>query len=116
MATDEEFKLMYGLIASIKSFVARLSPMELKEGFQSFGTDKYRLHFYESPTSIKFLMTSDLAAVSLKDLLMQIYLIYTETVCRNVLVPARGRMIDSQMFITRLETLVQQSPHFASKS
>ncbi|XP_055357316.1 trafficking protein particle complex subunit 1-like [Paramacrobiotus metropolitanus] len=116
MAKEEEFKLMYGLIASIKSFVSRISPTEMKDGFQSYATDKYRLHFFESPTSLKFVMMSDLAAVSLKELLNSIYVAYVETVCRNVLVPARGRMIDSQFFIARLEFVVSQSPYFTSKA
>ncbi|GAU95822.1 hypothetical protein RvY_07371 [Ramazzottius varieornatus] len=115
MAQDEEFKLTYGLIASIKAFSTRLSPVEPKDGFHSFATDKYIMHFFESTTSMKFLLTSDLTAPSLRDLLHQIFLIYTETVCRNVLVPARGRTIDSQLFISRLETAIQQSPYFSSK-
>ena len=62
MSREEEAKLMYGMIFSIKSFVQKVSPTDVKEGFLSYCTNKYRLNLYESPSRIKFILNTDIHA------------------------------------------------------
>ena len=39
---EEEAKLLYGMLFSMKSFVHKLSPLDMKEGFLSYTTSVYR--------------------------------------------------------------------------
>ena len=39
---EEEAKLLYGMLFSMKSFVAKLSPNDMKQGFLSYVTSAYR--------------------------------------------------------------------------
>jgi hypothetical protein len=39
---------MYGSLYSIKSFVAKISPIDPREGFLFYKTDKYTLHYFET--------------------------------------------------------------------
>lgn len=59
MSKEEEAKLLYGMLFSLKSFCAKLSPLDMKQGFSSYKTNMYRLNFYETPSSLKFVLNTD---------------------------------------------------------
>ena len=86
----QEFKLMGGFIFSVKSFVQRLSPLDLyvvislssastkfssfrKEGFLSFKTNCYKLNYYETPTGLKLILNTDQTVGNIRDILHQLY-------------------------------------------
>lgn len=112
MAKYEEFKLLHGMLFSIKSFVTRLSPIDGKNSFISYRTNKYKLHFYETPTGLKFVMNTDLAVENIQDTLHDIYnKIYVEYIVKNPLCKL-NEPIQSSLFRTKLEEHVKSLPFY----
>ncbi|XP_072032986.1 trafficking protein particle complex subunit 1-like [Amphiura filiformis] len=113
ISQDEEFKLMYGMIFSIKSFISRMSPVDFKDGFLNFCTSAYKLHFYETPSGLKFIANTSLNVDSLKEILQHIYsAIYIEHVVKNPLCQL-GKPIDSVIFKSIIDGYIRGLPIFA---
>ncbi|KAI7900002.1 Sybindin-like family-domain-containing protein [Cokeromyces recurvatus] len=82
ISIEEEAKLVYGVILSLRNFVRKLSGSQ--DGFISYKTSTYRLHYYETPTGLKFVMNSDPNTENLRIVLKQIYIqLYVEFVVKN---------------------------------
>ncbi|ORE10394.1 snare-like protein [Rhizopus microsporus var. microsporus] len=82
ISIEEEAKLVYGVILSLRNFVRKLSGSQ--DGFISYRTSTYRLHYYETPTGLKFVMNSDPNTENLRLVLKQIYIqLYVEFVVKN---------------------------------
>ena len=103
---------MYGMVYSLKSLVGRLSPNTSRDGFLGYSTNKYRLNFYETPTGVKFILSSDHKAPECRDMLQFIYSkLYVEYVIKNPLYKP-GTKIDSDLFLKKLDEYVQSQPFF----
>lgn len=103
---------MYGMIFSIKSLVSRLSTVSAKESFTSYGTSKYKLHFFETATGLKFVLNTDTSVGSLTDTLRNVYSkIYVEFVVRNPLCKT-GEWITSELFTSELDSYIKSLPFF----
>jgi hypothetical protein len=49
------------------------------DSFISFRTSQYKLHYYETPTNIKFVMLTDTQTLNMRNVLHQIYVnLYVE--------------------------------------
>ncbi|XP_066252306.1 trafficking protein particle complex subunit 1 [Euwallacea similis] len=113
---DEEAKLMYGMIFSLKSFVNKISPTDTKEGFLFYKTSKYTLHYLETPSGLKFILNTDNHSQGVRDLLHQIYKeIFVEYVVKNPLC-SLSQPIQSELFKTKLDAYIKQSSVYMTKS
>ncbi|WVQ62732.1 uncharacterized protein L199_000880 [Kwoniella botswanensis] len=96
---DEEAKLVYGVILSLRNMVKKLSGRD--EAFTSYSTSSYKLHLFETPTNYKFILLSDPSSDSLRFVLRQLYVgPFLEYVIRNPLVKVDSREegVDNDQF------------------
>merc|ERR1712227_5122 len=107
-------KVLYGMLFSLKSFCAKLSPLDMKQGFSSYKTNLYRLNFYETPSSLKFVLNTDSEASQqeVRELLSGLYCqVYVEFASKSpMLVP--GEIITSNLFRTKLDQYMRSSVLF----
>ncbi|XP_061566075.1 trafficking protein particle complex subunit 1 [Cololabis saira] len=116
ISKEEEFKLMYGMLFSIRSFVSKMSPLDMKEGFQSFQTSKYRLHYYETPSGLKFVMNTDLSVPNARETLQHIYSnLYVELIVKNPGV-SWTQTLDSELFSSRLDAFIRALPFYSPRA
>lgn len=106
---------MFGLLFSIRSFVSRMSPTDQKDGFINYKTSQYKLHFYETPSGLKFVLNTDLSVGTINDILQQLYSqVYVEYAVKN---PAciQGHPVTSDLFKMKLDEFIRALPIFAPK-
>jgi hypothetical protein len=129
---EEEQKLMYGMLWSLKSFVKKTSPSPYgfvfiyfvlicisdtdTSGFHFYKTNAYKLHFYETPTNIKFIVTSDPEVGDLRDALRNIYKnVFVEYVVKNPLYKLT-EPVKCELFVENLNKEIKNLPAFKSPS
>ncbi|ALC46242.1 Bet5 [Drosophila busckii] len=113
---EEEAKLTYGMLFSIKSFVSKISPHDPREGFLYYKTNRYALHYLETPSGLKFVLNTDTAAINVKELLQQLYAkVWVEYVVRDPLWTP-GTVVTSELFQTKLDEFIKQSPIFGIRN
>ncbi|CDO74450.1 hypothetical protein BN946_scf184979.g5 [Trametes cinnabarina] len=108
LSFDEEAKLVYGVVLSLRNMIKKLSGKD--EQFTNYQTSTYKLHLYETLSGYKFVMLSDPNADSLRFVLRQIYSgPFLEYVVRNPLVEmgSRERGIDNEYFRMSTDRLVK---------
>ncbi|GAB1212067.1 hypothetical protein ATERTT37_001194 [Aspergillus terreus] len=96
--TDDDAKLIFGTVFSLRNMVRKL------------GGEDDRLHYYETPTNIKFVMLTDVKSPSMRVALQQIYInLYVEYVVKNPLSPIEhpgGVGVNNELFEESLEQFV----------
>nr|NP_001002742.1 trafficking protein particle complex subunit 1 [Danio rerio]AAH76411.1 Trafficking protein particle complex 1 [Danio rerio] len=116
ISKEEEFKLMYGMLFSIRSFVSKMSPLDMKDGFLSFQTNRYKLHYYETPTGIRLVMNTDLSAPNCRETLQQIYsTLYVDLIVKNPLC-VLGESLQSELFNSKLDSFIRALPFFSVRA
>ncbi|KAK6738476.1 hypothetical protein RB195_020525 [Necator americanus] len=105
MPRTEEFKLMFGMLLSLRSFAERLSSKDGQQLVRYFKTSSYRMNYMETPTGLKMVMNTDPSAVGIPELIRAIYQIYVDTVMKNPLIDT-STQITSDLFATRVDQLV----------
>jgi hypothetical protein len=118
LSPQEEQKLMYGLLWSLKSFSLKSSPNpdQEKSGFHYYKTNAYKLHFFETASNIKFVITSDPDCIDLRDTLKNIYKnIFVEYVVKNPL-QKLSEPIKCELFTENLQKEIKSLPAFRMAS
>ncbi|EAU91797.2 hypothetical protein CC1G_04565 [Coprinopsis cinerea okayama7 len=110
---DEEAKLVYGVVISLRNMVKKLSGRD--EQFTGYRTSAYRLHLFETPSGYKFVMLTDPKSDSMRSVLKQIYLVgFLEYVVRNPLIKmdSREQGIDNDNFRSAIDRYVRGLPNY----
>ncbi|KIK67356.1 hypothetical protein GYMLUDRAFT_69539 [Collybiopsis luxurians FD-317 M1] len=113
LAFDEEVKLVYGVVLSLRNMIKKLSGRD--EQFVNYRTSAYKLHLFETLSGYKFVMLSDPSIESLRLVLRQIYVgPFLEYVVRNPLVTMDSKEygIDNEYFRTSVDRMVRGSSFF----
>ena len=97
----EEHKLMFGFLFSLKQLVGKMSPKK-GGGFYACSTNAYKLHYFETASGLRFVLTTDLAAADMREALRYIYSqIFVEYLTKNPLYQP-GELISCPLFIQKL--------------
>ncbi|KAL8909594.1 MAG: hypothetical protein Q9207_000092 [Kuettlingeria erythrocarpa] len=112
LSAEDDAKLIFGTVFSLRNMTRKLGGQE--DNFISYRTGHYKLHYYETPTSLKFVMVTDTKANNLRIVLHQIYVsLYVEYVVKNPLSPIEhpgGVGVDCEMFELGVEQFVVRYP------
>ena len=112
---DEEAKLVYGVVMSLRNMVKKLSGRD--ELFTSYRTSAYRLHLFETISGYKFVMCSDPNTDNLRFVMRQLYNgPFIDYVVRNPLVPmdSREQGIDNDYFRASTDRFIRGLSVFGS--
>ena len=100
VTTADTAKLVFGVVFSLRNMVRRLGGDD--DEFISYRTGDYKLHYYETPTSMKFVLLTDTKMTDLRVYLHQIWAnLYVEYVVKNPLSPVEhpgGVGVNSELF------------------
>ena len=103
---EQKQRLMYGMIYQMKTFVKHLSPKGGTKTFNSFKTNTYKLHFFESASGFMLVLNTDHSVDTLTDDLRYIYSeIFVEHILKSPLYEPQ-QPIDSPLFIEALDDFV----------
>mmetsp|Transcript_8884 Transcript_8884/g.13490 ORF Transcript_8884/g.13490 Transcript_8884/m.13490 type:complete len:140 (+) Transcript_8884:1-420(+) len=105
---EEEQKLLFGLLFSLKTFCEKSCPSDTPatKDFHYFTTSTYKLHFYETPTGLKFILLTDPSVMNLRDQLKHIYAIYVKFCVKDPLYKL-GTPLHSEAFEQNLQNHVK---------
>lgn len=69
---QNDAKLIFGTVFSLRNMVRKLGGDD--DAFISYRTGQYRMHYYETPTNLRFVLLTDTATMSMRNVLHQIYI------------------------------------------
>ncbi|EPE06155.1 sybindin-like family protein [Ophiostoma piceae UAMH 11346] len=108
-ATKDDAKLIFGTVFSLRNIVRKLGGDD--DAFISFRTGQYKLHYYETPTNLRFVMLTDNSVLSMRNVLHQIYInLWVEYVVKNPLAPVEhkgGDGVKNELFELGLDQFVR---------
>lgn len=115
--SDDDQKNMFGMLFALRNLAIKLAPQSGKSNKgipKYFITDVYALHYFETATGFRFVLTtsSDFGDVNVSEHLAEIYAsIFVQHVANNPLYVS-GKPIDIPAFSTKLDEYVRELPCF----
>lgn len=108
LSNEDDAKLIFGTIFSLRRMVRQLGGQD--DQFLSYRTGEYKLHYYETPTQLKFIMLTDTRVGNMRTVLHQIWAtLYVEYVVKSPLSPIehpKGVGVANELFEGGLETFI----------
>ncbi|KAI2642702.1 Sybindin-like protein [Xylaria nigripes] len=105
----DDAKLIFGTVFSLRNMVRKLGGED--DAFISFRTAQYKLHYYETPTNLRFALLTEPGALSMRNVLHQIYInLWVEYVVKNPLSPVEhkgGEGVRNEMFELGLDKFIR---------
>ncbi|KAI1344127.1 Sybindin-like protein [Xylariaceae sp. FL0016] len=107
--SSDDAKLIFGTVFSLRNMVRKLGGED--DAFISYRTSQYKLHYYETPTNLRFAMLTEPGALSMRNVLHQIYInLWVEYVVKNPLSPVEhkgGEGVRNEMFELGLDKFIR---------
>ncbi|KJZ78970.1 hypothetical protein HIM_01743 [Hirsutella minnesotensis 3608] len=108
-AASDDAKLVFGTVYSLRNMVRKLGGDD--DAFISYRTAQYKLHFYETPANLRFVLMTDTASASMRNVLHQIYInLWVEYVVKNPLAPVEhkgGDGVRNELFELGLDQFIR---------
>ncbi|KAI1366997.1 snare-like protein [Xylaria arbuscula] len=105
----DDAKLVFGTVFSLRNMVRKLGGDD--DAFIAFRTGQYKLHYYETPTNLRFALLTEPGALSMRNVLHQIYInLWVEYVVKNPLSPVEhkgGEGVRNEMFELGLDKFIR---------
>ena len=111
LKAEDDAKLIFGTIFSLRRMVRQLGGED--DQFLCYRTGEYKLHYFETPTQLKFLLLTDTRVGNMRTVLHQIWAtLYVEYVVKSPLAPTehpRGVGVANELFEGGLESFMVSS-------
>ncbi|KAM0699742.1 hypothetical protein Q7P36_000745 [Cladosporium allicinum] len=108
LTVEDDAKLIFGTVFSLRRIVRQLGGDD--DSFLSYRTGEYKMHYFETPTQLKFVMLTDTRVGNMRTVLHQIWAtLYVEYVVKNPLSPVehpKGVGVSNQLFEGGLESFI----------
>lgn len=110
---EEDKKLMFGFLFSLKDLTSKMSPRESKEGIHTIKLGNFTLHHFESLTGITVVLNTDNSVKDMYSNLQHLYSkVYVECVNRNPLhnpTHTTGQMINCAIFDRKVKQFLGEA-------
>ncbi|RYO82094.1 hypothetical protein DL763_008365 [Monosporascus cannonballus] len=107
--SGDDAKLIFGAVFSLRNMARKLGGDD--DAFISYRTAHYKLHYYETPTNLRFALLTEPGALSMRNVLHQIYInLWVEYVVKNPLSPVEhkgGEGVRNEMFEMGLDKFIR---------
>ncbi len=97
--SENRYKLIFGLIFSMKSFVKNLSPISNVDFFKNFSTSNFKLNYVELLNGLRFVLFTSPLKADLSPNLKEIFSVYyINLISKNILL-YKDDVIKNDLFI-----------------
>ncbi|KNC56356.1 trafficking protein particle complex 1 [Thecamonas trahens ATCC 50062] len=109
---EQEQKLLYGLLFSMKMFMKQISPDDSGD-FRYLRTSAFKLHFFGTLSGLRFALFTHPSAANQSEALEHLYAeVYVPYVAKNPLVE-KGEVITNEAFVEAVDDYITSLPVFA---